>query len=146
GNDLLCYHDSDDAGLAARQQDGWMPWISWAQTTLGADLQIATGIMPVSQTDAACRALADAAATHDDWELGMLHRAVTLGGSMVLGLAFLRNRMDAAALFEAAFLDELWQAEKWGSDWEAEDRRAAIRAELDEAERFLQHLRAPRAQ
>ena len=54
--------------------------------------------------------------------------------------------MDAAALFEAAFLDELWQAEKWGSDWEAEDRRAAIRAELDEAERFLQHLRAPRAQ
>ena len=35
GNDLLCYHDSDDAGLAARQQDGWMPWISWAQTTLG---------------------------------------------------------------------------------------------------------------
>lgn len=146
GNDLLCYHDSDDAGLAARQQDGWMPWISWAQTSLGADLQIATGIMPVTQPDAACRALADAAATHDDWELGMLHRAVTLGGSMVLGLAFLRNRMDAAALFEAAFLDELWQAEKWGSDWEAEDRRAAIRAELDEAERFLQHIRAPRAQ
>ena len=63
GNDLLCYHDSDDAGLAARQQEGWIPWISWAQTTLGADLQIATGIMPVSQTDAACRALADAAAT-----------------------------------------------------------------------------------
>lgn len=146
GNDLLCYHDADHADLAARQREGWMPWISWAQTTLGAELQIATGIMPVSQTPAACRALADAAATHGDWELGMLHRAVTLGGSLVLGLAFLRDRMDAATLFEAAFLDELWQADKWGSDWEAEDRRAAIRFELDEAERFLNHLRDPRAQ
>jgi chaperone required for assembly of F1-ATPase len=74
----------------------------------------------------------------------MLHRTVTLGGSLVLGLAFLKGRMDANALFEAAFLDELWQAEKWGSDWEAEDRRTGIKSELADAERFLYLVRVSR--
>jgi chaperone required for assembly of F1-ATPase len=49
--------------------------------------------------------------------------------------------MEANALFDAAFLDELWQAEKWGSDWEAEDRRVGIKSELADAERFLQLVR-----
>ena len=70
----------------------------------------------------------------------MLYRVTTLGGSLVLGLAMLRGRMDAAGLFEAAFLDELWQAQKWGSDWEAEDRRAMIRGEIEQAHHFLSLL------
>ena len=35
------------------------------------------------------------------------------------------------------FLDELWQNEKWGRDFEAEERQNHIRTELDEAARFL---------
>ena len=57
------------------------------------------------------------------------------GGSS--GLAMLRGEVESAGLFEAAFLDELWQAERWGSDHEAEERRAGIRRELDQAHRFL---------
>ena len=98
--------------------------------------------MPVSQSPASLAALGQAVAAYDDWEIGMLYRATTLGGSLVLGLAMLREEMDAATLFELAFLDELWQAERWGSDWEAEDRRAGIRNELDQTYRFLQLLRA----
>ena len=109
----------------------------YALDTLGAELYVGTGIMPVTQPDASLAALQDAIATHDDWQLGMLHRAVTLGGSLVLGLAMLRGEMDADALFDTAFLDELWQSEKWGSDWEAEDRRALIRGEIGQAHRFL---------
>ena len=52
-------------------------------------------------------------------------------------LAMLRGEMDADTLFDIAFLDELWQSEKWGSDWEAEDRRALIRGEIGQAHRFL---------
>ena len=72
----------------------------------------------------------------------MLYRATTLGGSLVLGLAMLRGEVESAGLFEAAFLDELWQAERWGSDYEAEERRAGIKAELDQAHRFLTLCRA----
>ena len=130
-----------DADLAAHQAQGWGPWLDWAGSDLGAPLQVARGIMPVMQPQASLDALGAVAATHDDWELGMLYRATTLGGSLVLGLAMLRGRMDAAALFEAAFLDELWQAQKWGSDWEAEDRRAMIRGEIEQAHHFLSLLR-----
>jgi chaperone required for assembly of F1-ATPase len=142
GNDLLCYHDADDPELGTRQAHGWTPWIDWARATLGAELVVAAGVMPVTQPPASLGALGSAVATHDDWELGMLYRATTLGGSLVLGLAMVRDEMDSAALFETAFLDELWQAEKWGSDWEAEDRRAGIRFELDQAHRLLGLVRA----
>ncbi len=141
GNDCLCYQDADEADLAVRQAQGWGPWLDWARTALGADLLVATGIMPVTQPQDSLAALARAVVAHDDWELGMLYRATTLGGSLVLGLAMVRGEMSAEAMFEAAFLDELWQTEKWGSDWEAEDRRANIRAELAQAELFLDRLR-----
>jgi chaperone required for assembly of F1-ATPase len=141
GNDLLCYHAADDQELGTRQARGWTPWIDWARASLGADLVVAAGVMPVTQPHTSLVALGEAVATHDDWELGMLYRATTLGGSLVLGLAMVRDEMDSSALFEAAFLDELWQAEKWGSDWEAEDRRAGIRVELDQTHRFLGLLR-----
>ena len=144
GNDLLCYHDADDPDLGARQVRDWTPWIEWARASLGAELVVAAGVMPVSQSPASLAALGQAVAAHDDWEVGMLYRATTLGGSLVLGLAMLREEMDAATLFEAAFLDELWQAERWGSDWEAEERRVGIRSELEHAHRFLQLLRAGR--
>ncbi|MGB1758796.1 MAG: ATPase, partial [Candidatus Puniceispirillaceae bacterium] len=67
---------------------------------------------------------------------------VSLGGSLVLGLGFVAGRLDADQLFTTAFLDELWQNEKWGRDFEAEDRQNHIRAELDEAARFLALLPA----
>ena len=62
---------------------------------------------------------------------------MSLGGSLVLGLGFVTGRLDANQLFTTAFLDELWQNKKWGRDFEAEDRQHHIRAELDEAARFL---------
>jgi len=144
GNDCICYQDAgnaEEADLAVRQAQGWGPWLDWARAALGADLVVATGIMPVTQPQDSLTALRRAVESHDDWELGMLYRATTLGGSLVLGLAMIRGEMNADAMFEAAFLDELWQTEKWGSDWEAEDRRNNIRAELAQAEIFLTLLR-----
>ena len=58
----------------------------------------------------------------------------------MLGLGFVADQLDAEQLFNTAFLDELWQNEKWGRDYEAEDRQNYIRAELAEAARFLQLL------
>ncbi|MEC8263384.1 MAG: ATP12 family chaperone protein, partial [Pseudomonadota bacterium] len=81
GNDLICYQDGEDADLAACQAEGWGPWLEWAGSDLGAPLQVARGIMPVMQPQASLNALGAAAATHDDWELGMLYRTTTLGGS-----------------------------------------------------------------
>ena len=136
GNELLCYR-AEEGELLTRQHQKWTPWLDWARDALDAPLAIGSGIMPVAQPEASVAALRMAVSEHDDWELGMLHRAVALGGSLVLGLGFVRGKMDAQTLFETAFLDELWQVENWGSDWEAEDRRAAIVTDLGDASRFL---------
>ena len=136
-NDLLCYRAEND-DLAARQQQFWQPWLEWADGAFCVSLQVATGIMPVTQPHAG--GFHDALQQFDAWRLGALHRAVSLGGSLVLGLGFVAGRLDAEQLFSTAFLDELWQNEKWGRDYEAEDRQNYIRAELAEAARFLQLL------
>jgi chaperone required for assembly of F1-ATPase len=136
-NDLLCYR-ADDDDLAARQNQCWQPWLEWADSAFGVSLEVATGIMPVNQPHAG--GFHDALQQFDAWRLGALHRAVSLGGSLVLGLGFVAGRLDAEQLFNTAFLDELWQNEKWGRDYEAEDRQNYIRAELAEAARFLQLL------
>lgn len=135
GNDLLCYR-ADEADLAARQAAQWQKWLVWAEAELKAPLVVATSIMPVNQPAHAVAALRGCVAAYDDWHLAILHRTVSLGGSLVMGLAWLRGEIDSENFFATTFLDELWQVEKWGSDWEAEDRRGFIRAELDDAARF----------
>jgi chaperone required for assembly of F1-ATPase len=143
GNDLLCYRDDND-DLARRQQQTWQPWLDWAEAHFGARLNVAVGIMPVAQPDAP--RFHDHLHGLDAWRLAVLHRAVSLGGSLVLGLGFLMAKLDSEQLFETAFLDELWQNEKWGSDYEAQDRRDYIRAELQDAARFLALLPQPASQ
>ena len=143
GSDLLCYRADDDE-LAGRQASQWQPWLEWSDNILGAPLEVASGIMPVTQPATSLARFDAVLGQHDDWELGALHRAVALSGSLVLGLAFLRGEIDHRKLFETAFLDELWQVERWGSDFEAEDRRGFIQGELDDVARFLGLLGAVR--
>ena len=134
GNDLLCYRDDQD-DLASRQQDQWQPLLDDLAENRGITLQIVTGIMPICQPDAA--KFPPLISVYDDWRLGMLHRATTLSGSLVLGLGFVDMVIDDERMFTLAFLDELWQNEKWGIDFEAADRQEFLRTELQDVARFL---------
>ena len=97
--------------------------------------------MPIGQNDAV--KFVPLIAAHDDWQLGILHRVTSLSGSLVLGLAFVSMMIDSDKMFDLAFLDELWQNEKWGTDFEAADRHGFLRAELQDAARFLILLADP---
>ena len=133
-NDLLCYRDDQD-DLASRQQDQWQPWLDDLAEKWGIALQIVNGIMPICQPDAA--KFPPLISGYDDWRLGMLHRATTLSGSLVLGLGFVDMVIDDEKMFTLAFLDELWQNEKWGTDFEAADRHKFLRNEFQDVARFL---------
>ena len=104
-------------------------------------LQIVTGIMPIRRSGAV--KFGPLIAAHDDWQLGILHRATSLSGSLVLGLGFVSMKIDSDAMFELAFLDELWQNETWGTDSETADRHGFLRAELQDVARFLALLPDP---
>ena len=137
GNDLLCYRDAQ-TDLASRQHDQWQPWLDRLAAEHDIHLQIVTGIMPIGQSDA--EKFGALIAAHDDWQLGILYRATSLSGSLVLGLGFVSMMIDSDAMFDLAFLDELWQNETWGTDVEAADRHGFLRTELHEAARFLAFL------
>ncbi|MGD9508875.1 MAG: ATPase, partial [Geminicoccaceae bacterium] len=94
------------------------------------------------QDPRALRTLRLAVERLDDWRLVGLHAAVTITGSLVLGLAIERGELPAAEAFAAALLDELYEIEQWGEDAEQSARHARLRADMAAAERFLRLLEA----
>ncbi len=65
---------------------------------------------------------------------------MTICGSAVIGLAVAERHLTAAQAFAAGQLDELWQAEQWGTDPLAAASLASRRAALDDAVRLLDLL------
>ena len=140
-HDLVCYHADAPADLVVRQRALWQPLLDWAANTLGAPLAVTTGVVSIEQPSEALAALRRAVAAQDDFELTSLSAAAGAAGSLVIGLALVAGRLDASAAFDAAQLDESYQIERWGEDPEAARRRAAIKADLETAARFLALLR-----
>jgi len=141
GHDLLCYWTDETGELLRRQQQHWQPLLDWAAAELRAPLQKTCGITPQAQTPESLEALKLAVEEHGDLELTGLAAAVKAAGSLVVGLALSKGRIDAGEAVAISQLDELYQAEQWGEDAEAAARRAGLRRDLENAERFLQLIR-----
>ena len=138
--DLLCYRVEHPAELAAREALVWQPLLDWAALRYDAALHVVVGVMPREQPEGACRALAAAVAGYDDWRLTALQVATTACGSLVVGLALVEGRIDGAQAFEACQLHETYQIERWGEDYEAADRRSALKFDLADVRRFVELL------
>jgi chaperone required for assembly of F1-ATPase len=138
--DLLCYRVASPAELARRQEERWQPWLDWLAAELGIRLHPARTLDPMPQPEAALRGVRAAVGAVADWPLVGLHAITVLTGSVVLGLACLRGALDARTAFALAWLDELYQIERWGAEPEQERRHAALRRDLAAGERFLRLL------
>lgn len=140
-SDLLCYRAASPQELIARQSASWDPLLEWLAERYGAPLTTTSGVIHVAQSDHAIAALRDALAALGDFALTGISAATPLLGSLVLGLALLERRLDAADAFRLATLDETFQAEQWGEDAEARARLDAHASELTAIARFLQLVR-----
>ncbi|MBV9541947.1 MAG: ATPase [Alphaproteobacteria bacterium] len=141
GSDLLSYR-ADDPALAARQAAQWNPLVEWAGETLGARLSVTTGVTHVKQNAEALAALHRAVAALDDWTLAAMQTLTTISGSIVLALAVAKGRLTPGQAFATSRLDETYQAEKWGEDYEAKQRADALTAEIETAGKFMALARA----
>ena len=139
-NDLLCYRAEDPPDLVARQARTWDSLLDWVTETYGARLRVGFGIRHVAQPAEAIAELEQAISRYDEFELAALHTATTITGSLILALALAEEEISAHEAFAAATIDETFQAEKWGIDTEAENRRQRLLSELTAAERFLRLL------
>ncbi|KGB52960.1 ATP12 ATPase [Sphingopyxis sp. LC81] len=136
-SDLFCYRDARDAALQAEQAAAWNPLLAWAEARYGIEFTLTQGVLPVDQPEATVAALQDAVLAQDAWGVTALTPLVTIGGSLVAGLALLEDAFDADALWAAVSLDELYQERRWGADSEAQKARATHKRDWDNAARFL---------
>ncbi len=136
-SDLFCYRDARDAALQAEQAAAWNPLLAWAEGRYGIEFALTQGVLPVDQPAATIAVLRAAVLAQDQWRITALTPLVTIGGSLVAGLALLENAFDADALWQAVSLDELYQERRWGADSDAQKARAAKQRDWDSAARFL---------
>ena len=139
--DLICYRATEPPELVRRQHESWQPLVDWAAARYGARLAVTAGVVPAAQTPETLAALACAIEGYDDFALTALHAATAAAGSLMIGLALAEGRIDAEQGYAASCLDEHFQAETWGLDREAEQRRAALKADIEAAARFFVLLR-----
>jgi chaperone required for assembly of F1-ATPase len=135
-SDLICYRAEEPPSLAQRQEATWQPLVAWAAERYDVALNVTTGIVAVEQPAHALATFRRVLGACDLFALTAVAAATGSAGSLVIALALAEGRLSADEAADAALLDELFQAEKWGSDPEAERRRAAIRADLAAAKRF----------
>jgi chaperone required for assembly of F1-ATPase len=138
--DLMCYRADGPAGLVARQAARWDPLIDWCTNAHGVRLCPRTGVMHAPQDAAALVRLHGVVEAYDPFVLAGLHDLVALSGSLVIGLAALAPAFPRTDLWEAACVDESWQAEVWGIDAEAAERAAIRRTAFLHAGAFVDLL------
>lgn len=136
-SDLLCYRAEGPPDLVARQAAAWNPLLDWAGRDLGARLTVAQGVMHVAQPPAAIARLRDAVHELDAFRLTGFHDLVSLSGSLILGFAVARGRMDPQEAWDVSRIDETWQIEQWGEDDEAAEHAERKRAAFLHARRFF---------
>ncbi|MFK7746637.1 MAG: ATP12 family chaperone protein [Roseobacter sp.] len=119
-SDLLCYRADYPQALTERQAAQWDPFLEWAAETLGARLQARSGVMHVPQDPVALQKLSQKIHAMTSFQLAGFHDLVSLSGSLILGFAATVNVQSAKAIWNISRLDEIWQAEEWGADEEAD--------------------------
>ena len=122
--DTLCYRADPEDALHARQQELWDPLLSAAEVRWDVHFIRVNGVLHQPQPAATLARLEALLQTKSDFTLAALTTLASLAASLIVALAALEDGAEAEALWNAAELEEAWQAELWGSDYEAEHRRA----------------------
>lgn len=141
GSDLVCYRAEEPTALVARQAAVWQPLVEWMRERYDVALAVTTGIMPRGQPERVASAVRTAVESYGPLPLMALHALTTAAGSVVVGLAAMEGRLDAAGVWTAAQLDEDFQIERWGEAPESAKRRAALRRDFEASCRFAALLR-----
>lgn len=130
--DTLCYRADPDEPLHARQQQVWEPLLAAFEAAHVVTLTRVSGIVHRPQPPATLAALEARLLALDPFVLAGVEAMAKLAASLVTALAALdaTGEEEPLALWQAACLEEEWQAELWGRDWEAEERRARREADF----------------
>ncbi|MDZ4274962.1 MAG: ATP12 family protein [Erythrobacter sp.] len=136
--DTLCYRADPDAPLHAHQQAVWEPLLARFEADHGIALVRVSGILHRPQPAPALAVLRARLETLNPFVLAGVEAMAKLAASLITALAALDAGGEGAplALWQAACLEEEWQANLWGREEEAEERRARREADFLQAWKF----------
>jgi chaperone required for assembly of F1-ATPase len=136
--DTLCYRADPDEPLHKRQWEVWEPIVTAFEAREGVRVERVSGIVHKPQPTETRARLEARLTALDPFTLAALEAATSLSASLCIGLSALDPEGKPEVLWAAAELEETWQVELWGSDWEAEDRRERRKADFLRAVRFAE--------
>jgi len=141
-SDLVLYRADEPEGLVAQQAKHWDPVLRWARETLGANFVFAAGVSHVAQPDSALTAVGkEIDRFAPPFALAALASVTQLTGSALIALMLAHGKLTPVAAWNAAYVDEDWNARAWGEDEEAAARRAQRLAEFEAAAKMLSFCR-----
>lgn len=130
--DTLCYRADPDEPLHVRQQAEWEPLLAAFEAAHGITLTRVSGVLHRPQPPETMAVLKARLVSLDPFTLAGVEAMTKLAASLVTALAALdaAHEDEPLSLWRAACLEEEWQAELWGRDEEAEERRARREADF----------------
>jgi chaperone required for assembly of F1-ATPase len=130
--DTLCYRADPDEPLHARQQAEWEPLLAAFEAAHGITFTRVSGVLHRPQPPETLAVLKARLLSLDPFTLAGVEAMTKLAASLVTALAALdaAHEDEPLALWRAVCLEEEWQAELWGRDEEAEERRARREADF----------------
>jgi chaperone required for assembly of F1-ATPase len=140
--DTLCYRADPDEPLHRRQWEVWEPLVAEFEKREGVTLERVSGVLHRPQPEATLATLRARLESENAFTLAALETIASLAASLCIALEAIRPEADAEALWEAAELEEHWQAELWGREAEAEARREKRRREFLQAIEFAKLARS----
>ncbi len=126
--DTLCYRAEPGEALYRKQEELWEPLLTVFEERHSISFTRVSGIIHDAQPDSVTEKITALLHEQDAFQLAGMQTMASLSDSIIIGFAGLEDGADAAALFDAANVEEDWQAELWGQDAEAEAARK-MRAE-----------------
>ena len=134
--DVLLFWSNQEP-LRKLQAELWQPVLDWVADKCGVPPKVTTGLDVPEQDPRLVQALQQSLAQMSLKKLSAMLAAALEMRSVLLAWALVERRISAEEAYQAAWLEEIWQAEKWGADEAAEAKRQDYRRNLTEVETFL---------
>ncbi len=136
--DTLLYRASPDEPLYTRQVEVWDPIVAAFEARENVSFTRISGIMHEPQAETSLVHLRNLLEAQTPFALAGIEAMTNLAASLIVGLTAAGGHQGPLALWQAASLEEEWQADQWGRDQEANERRAKRQLDFLAAHQFVQ--------
>ena len=134
--DMLLFWGTDEK-LQQRQEKEWAPVLTWAREEFGGKYKTTQSLEVQNENLDSGEGFKRFLEKLDDKQLAAFYLAALNMRSVLLASALVKGKINSEQAFSAAYLEELFQAEFWGKDAEAEAKRNERKQELFDIEKFL---------